>query len=283
MGSDEEEEDEEDEEDEAAPFLACTARPGLPAAKTRTVRRSGQTVQPRGRRTQAIDAERARGRARTSWATPRAGGHAGWHQEDAETAAGSRGAGERRYRRWRRVKGEPSPAGRPPPRGRTGGGARSAGGGAPKGGAAPPGRSGQPMAATRRERCTGRGARRRQAGWPADGRHTELLAGRAPRAGLSPSSARRRSKNRAGTEVGSSVRLDLLLLRCTARVEGGGAGRSPGPGAVDSHAPWEAQGERPAVAGSVQGRPWVCGMRAASPAAVDRCPSEGRPAGSAAK
>ncbi|CAK0860879.1 unnamed protein product [Prorocentrum cordatum] len=233
---DEEEEDEEDEEDEAAPFLACTARPGLPAAKTRTVRRSGQTVQPRGRRTQAIDAERARGRARTSWATPRAGGHAGWHQEDAETAAGSRGAGERRYR-----------------------------------------------TRARRERCTGRGARRRQAGWPADGRHTELLAGRAPRAGLSPSSARRRSKNRAGTEVGSSVRLDLLLLRCTARVEGGGAGRSPGPGAVDSHAPWEAQGERPAVAGSVQGRPWVCGMRAASPAAVDRCPSEGRPAGSAAK
>ncbi|CAK0860868.1 unnamed protein product [Prorocentrum cordatum] len=138
-------------------------------------------------------------------------------------------------------------------------------------------------ARARRERCTGRGARRRQAGWPADGRHTELLAGRAPRAGLSPSSARRRSKNRAGTEVGSSVRLDLLLLRCTARVEGGGAGRSPGPGAVDSHAPWEAQGERPAVAGSVQGRPWVCGMRAASPAAVDRCPSEGRPAGSAAK
>ncbi|CAK0860874.1 unnamed protein product [Prorocentrum cordatum] len=134
-----------------------------------------------------------------------------------------------------------------------------------------------------REGVRRRGARRRQADpasrWPPHG----LLAGRAPRAGLSPSSARRRSKNRAGTEVGSSVRLDLLLLRCTARVEGGGAGRSPGPGAVDSHAPWEAQGERPAVAGSVQGRPWVCGMRAASPAAVDRCPSEGRPAGSAAK
>ncbi|CAK0860862.1 unnamed protein product [Prorocentrum cordatum] len=116
MGSDEEdeeEEDEEDEEDEAAPFLACTARPGLPAAKTRTVRRSGQTVQPRGRRTQAIDAERARGRARTSWATPRAGGHAGWHQEDAETAAGSRGAGERRYSQAREVhrKGGAAPPG----------------------------------------------------------------------------------------------------------------------------------------------------------------------------
>ncbi|CAK0860872.1 unnamed protein product [Prorocentrum cordatum] len=110
---DEEEEDEEDEEDEAAPFLACTARPGLPAAKTRTVRRSGQTVQPRGRRTQAIDAERARGRARTSWATPRAGGHAGWHQEDAETAAGSRGAGERRYSQAREVhrKGGAAPPG----------------------------------------------------------------------------------------------------------------------------------------------------------------------------
>ncbi|CAK0860866.1 unnamed protein product [Prorocentrum cordatum] len=93
MGSDEEEEDEEDEEDEAAPFLACTARPGLPAAKTRTVRRSGQTVQPRGRRTQAIDAERARGRARTSWASGgRACGLAPGGRRDCGREQGSRGA-----------------------------------------------------------------------------------------------------------------------------------------------------------------------------------------------
>ncbi|CAK0860863.1 unnamed protein product [Prorocentrum cordatum] len=157
MGSDEEdeeEEDEEDEEDEAAPFLACTARPGLPAAKTRTVRRSGQTVQPRGRRTQAIDAERARGRARTSWATPRAGGHAGWHQEDAETAAGSRGAGERRYSAER----EP--------------GAR----GAPEGGRGAARRAGPPMAATR---SSSQGGRRAQG-------YRRAPRGAAPKTELAP-------------------------------------------------------------------------------------------------
>ncbi|CAK0860878.1 unnamed protein product [Prorocentrum cordatum] len=152
MGSedeeDEEEEDEEDEEDEAAPFLACTARPGLPAAKTRTVRRSGQTVQPRGRRTQAIDAERARGRARTSWASGgRACGLAPGGRRDCGREQGSRGA-------------EVQPGAR----------------GAPEGGRGAARRAGPPMAATR---SSSQGGRRAQG-------YRRAPRGAAPKTELAP-------------------------------------------------------------------------------------------------
>ncbi|CAK0860882.1 unnamed protein product [Prorocentrum cordatum] len=199
MGSDEEEEDEEDEEDEAAPFLACTARPGLPAAKTRTVRRSGQTVQPRGRRTQAIDAERARGRARTSWASGgRACGLAPGGRRDCGREQGSRGA-ERAPREGVRRRGarrrQADPASRWPPHGALPSlaiartpipyarvrampsaerepGAR----GAPEGGRGAARRAGPPMAATR---SSSQGGRRAQG-------YRRAPRGAAPKTELAP-------------------------------------------------------------------------------------------------
>ncbi|CAK0860865.1 unnamed protein product [Prorocentrum cordatum] len=167
MGSDEEEEDEEDEEDEAAPFLACTARPGLPAAKTRTVRRSGQTVQPRGRRTQAIDAERARGRARTSWASGgRACGLAPGGRRDCGREQGSRGAEVQEMAKGEdaRVRAMPSAEREP--------GAR----GAPEGGRGAARRAGPPMAATR---SSSQGGRRAQG-------YRRAPRGAAPKTELAP-------------------------------------------------------------------------------------------------